>query len=80
MLAMPHPFLVVRVFARGASPDIQLAAPFAIGMLGWIAWHDTGKKFWLVDFYFFMAIGIDHFVPLDEFKATASASPSSPKA
>jgi len=44
-------------FARGASPDIQIAAPFAIGMLGWIAWHDTGKKFWLVDFYFFMAIG-----------------------
>lgn len=44
-------------FARGASTDIQLAAPFAIGMLGWIAWHDTGKKFWLVDFYFFMAIG-----------------------
>lgn len=48
---------VVLGFARGASPDIQLAAPFAIGMLGWIAWHDTGKKFWLVDFYFFMAIG-----------------------
>ncbi len=44
-------------FARGASTDIQIAAPFAIGMLGWIAWHDTGKKFWLVDFYFFMAIG-----------------------
>ncbi len=44
-------------FARGASTDIQLAAPFAIGMLGWIAWHETGKKFWLVDFYFFMAIG-----------------------
>ena len=44
-------------FARGASPDIQLAAPFAIGMLGWIAWHDTGRKFWLVDFYFFMAVG-----------------------
>ncbi|MGH9492655.1 MAG: glycosyltransferase family 39 protein [Terriglobales bacterium] len=44
-------------FARGASPDIQLAAPFAIGMLGWIAWHETGKKFWLVDFYFFMAVG-----------------------
>jgi len=44
-------------FARGASTDIQLAAPFAIGMLGWIAWHETGRKFWLVDFYFFIAIG-----------------------
>lgn len=44
-------------FSRGASPDIQLSAPFAIAMLGWIAWHETGKKFWLVDFYFFLAIG-----------------------
>ncbi len=44
-------------FGRGASTDIQLAAPFAVGMLGWMAWHETGRKFWLVDFYFFMAIG-----------------------
>jgi len=25
-------------FARGASTDMQLAAPFCIGMLGWYAW------------------------------------------
>ena len=42
-------------FARGASTDMQLAAPFCIGMLGWYAWYETGKKFWLFDFYFFGA-------------------------
>ena len=42
-------------FARGASTDMQLAAPFCIGMLGWYAWYETGKKFWLVDLYFFGA-------------------------
>ena len=44
-------------FARGASTDMQLAAPFCIGMLGWYAWYETGKKFWLFDLYFFGAIG-----------------------
>ena len=43
-------------FARGASTDMQLAAPFCIGMLGWYAWYETGKKFWLFDLYFFGAI------------------------
>ena len=32
---------------------MQLAAPFCIGMLGWYAWYETGKKFWLFDLYFF---------------------------
>ncbi len=40
-------------FSRGASTDMQLAAPFSIGMLGWYAWYETGKKFWLFDLYFF---------------------------
>ncbi|WP_433969019.1 ArnT family glycosyltransferase [Tunturiibacter gelidiferens] len=31
-------------FARGASTDMQLAAPFCIGMLGWYAWYETGKN------------------------------------
>jgi 4-amino-4-deoxy-L-arabinose transferase-like glycosyltransferase len=34
---------------------MQLAAPFCIGMLGWYAWYETGKKFWLFDLYFFNA-------------------------
>lgn len=42
-------------FARGASTDMQLAAPFCIGMLGWYAWYETGKKYWLFDLYFFGA-------------------------
>ncbi len=40
-------------YARGASTDMQLAAPFCIGMLGWYAWYETDKKFWLFDLYFF---------------------------
>jgi 4-amino-4-deoxy-L-arabinose transferase-like glycosyltransferase len=40
-------------FARGASTDMQLAAPFCIGMLGWYAWYETDRKFWLFDLYFF---------------------------
>ncbi|HEX4064796.1 MAG TPA: glycosyltransferase family 39 protein [Acidobacteriaceae bacterium] len=41
-------------FARGASTDMQLAAPFCIGMLGWYAWYETDSKFWLFDIYFFV--------------------------
>jgi 4-amino-4-deoxy-L-arabinose transferase-like glycosyltransferase len=43
-------------FARGASTDMQLAAPFALGMLGWYAWYETGRKFWLFDIYFFIGV------------------------
>ena len=48
--------VAVIAFARGASTDMQLAAPFCIGMLGWYAWYETGKKFWLFDLYFFGAL------------------------
>ncbi len=43
-------------FARGASTDMQLAAPFGIGMLGWYAWYETDSKFWLFDLYFFIGL------------------------
>lgn len=43
-------------FARGASTDMQLAAPFTVAMLGWYAWYETGKKIWLIDLYFFLGI------------------------
>ncbi len=43
-------------FARGASTDMQLAAPFGIGMLGWYAWYETDSKFWLFDLYFFVGV------------------------
>ncbi len=47
--------VAIIAFSRGASTDMQLAAPFCIGMLGWYAWYETGKKFWLFDLYFFGA-------------------------
>jgi 4-amino-4-deoxy-L-arabinose transferase-like glycosyltransferase len=47
--------VAIVAFARGASTDMQLAAPFCMGMLGWYAWYETGKKFWLFDLYFFGA-------------------------
>jgi len=47
--------IAIFAFSRGASTDMQLAAPFCIGMLGWYAWYETGKKFWLFDLYFFGA-------------------------
>jgi 4-amino-4-deoxy-L-arabinose transferase-like glycosyltransferase len=43
-------------FARGASTDMQMAAPLCIGLLGWYAWYETGSKFWLFDIYFFTAV------------------------
>ena len=50
--------VAIVAFARGASTDMQLAAPFAVGMLGWYAWYETGKKFWLFDLYFFGALAV----------------------
>jgi 4-amino-4-deoxy-L-arabinose transferase-like glycosyltransferase len=47
----------VIAFSRAASTDMQLTAPFAIGMLGWFAWQETDSKVWLFDFYFFIGIG-----------------------
>jgi 4-amino-4-deoxy-L-arabinose transferase-like glycosyltransferase len=43
-------------FCRGASTDMQMAAPLAIGLLGWYAWYETGSKFWLYDIYFFTGL------------------------
>jgi 4-amino-4-deoxy-L-arabinose transferase-like glycosyltransferase len=43
-------------FARGASTDMQMAAPLSIGLLGWYAWYETGSKFWLFDIYFFTGV------------------------
>ncbi len=43
-------------FSRGASTDMQMAAPLAIGLLGWYAWYETNSKFWLYDIYFFTGL------------------------
>ncbi len=43
-------------FSRGASTDMQMAAPLCIGLLGWYAWYETDSKFWLYDIYFFTGL------------------------
>jgi len=44
-------------FARGASTDMQLSAPFCVAMLAWWTWHETGKKLWLAAFYVLLGVG-----------------------
>jgi 4-amino-4-deoxy-L-arabinose transferase-like glycosyltransferase len=44
-------------YARAASMDMALAAAFTIGMLGWWAWRESGKKPYLLIFYGFMGLG-----------------------
>ena len=43
-------------FARAASTDMPLAAPFAIAMLAWFAWYESGAKVYLAGFYVFLAL------------------------
>ena len=42
-------------FARGASTDMQLSAPFCMAMLAWWTWRQTEKKLWLAAFFIFLA-------------------------
>ncbi|MGC2697088.1 MAG: glycosyltransferase family 39 protein [Candidatus Angelobacter sp.] len=44
-------------FGRGASTDMLLSAPFALAMLSWWTWHQTGKKLWLALFYALVGVG-----------------------
>jgi 4-amino-4-deoxy-L-arabinose transferase-like glycosyltransferase len=43
-------------FARGASTDMLLAAPFCIAMLAWWTWHQTERKLWLGVFYALLGV------------------------
>ena len=45
-------------FARAASMDMALTAAFAVGMLAWWAWRETGKRIYLAAFYLCMALGV----------------------
>jgi 4-amino-4-deoxy-L-arabinose transferase-like glycosyltransferase len=58
-------------FARGASTDMQMAAPLAIGLLGWYAWYETSSKFWLFDIYFFTGVATLAKGPVAPFLAIA---------
>ena len=44
-------------FARAAGTDMPLAAAFAIALLGWYAWYESGRRIYLAAFYVFLALG-----------------------
>ncbi len=44
-------------FARAASMDMPLAASFAVALLGWYAWQESGRKLHLCVFYGCIALG-----------------------
>jgi 4-amino-4-deoxy-L-arabinose transferase-like glycosyltransferase len=47
---------IVVGFGRSASTDMPLTAMFTIGMLMWYGWYSSGKRSWLLAFYFFIAL------------------------
>jgi len=58
-------------YARAASMDMALTATFAIGMLAWWAWRESGKKMYLAIFYASMALGMLAKGPVAPFLAAA---------
>ena len=44
-------------FAHAAATDMPLAACFAIALLGWYAWHESGRQIYLAAFYIALALG-----------------------
>jgi 4-amino-4-deoxy-L-arabinose transferase-like glycosyltransferase len=58
-------------YARAASMDITLAAAFAIGMLAWWSWRESGKRIYLALFYVFIALGMLAKGPVAPFLAAA---------
>src|SRR6478609_11915210 len=44
-------------FGRGASTDMLVSAPFALAMMCWWTWHQTGKKLWRLIFYGLLGVG-----------------------
>ena len=44
-------------FARAGGTDMPLAAAFAIALLGWYAWYESGRRIYLAAFYIFLALG-----------------------
>jgi 4-amino-4-deoxy-L-arabinose transferase-like glycosyltransferase len=43
-------------FARAASMDMPLAAMFTLGLLSWLAWHESGNRRALALFYVFLGL------------------------
>src|SRR5947209_3038148 len=44
-------------FGRGASTDMLLSAPFAMAMLSWWTWRQSGRKLLLLAFYGLLGVG-----------------------
>jgi 4-amino-4-deoxy-L-arabinose transferase-like glycosyltransferase len=44
-------------FARGASTDMLVSAPFGLAMMCWWTWRQTQKKLWLLLFYGLLGVG-----------------------
>ena len=59
-------------YARAASMDMALTAAFAIGMLAWWGWRESGKRIYLVEFFVFMALGVLAKGPVAAFLAGAA--------
>jgi 4-amino-4-deoxy-L-arabinose transferase-like glycosyltransferase len=45
-------------FSRAASTDMPLTAMFAICMLAWYGWFESGEKKYLLGFYLFLALAM----------------------
>jgi 4-amino-4-deoxy-L-arabinose transferase-like glycosyltransferase len=59
-------------YARAASMDMALTASFAVGMLTWWAWRESGRKIYLAGFYACMALGMLAKGPVAPFLAAAT--------
>ena len=59
-------------YARAASMDMALTAAFAIGMLAWWGWRESGRRIYLAAFYLFMALGMLAKGPVAPFLAAAA--------
>ena len=58
-------------YSHAASMDMALAACFAIGMLSWWAWRESGKRAYLALFYILLALGTLAKGPVAPFLAAA---------
>ncbi len=58
-------------FSRAASTDMPLAAMFAVAMLAWYGWYESGSRKYLLVFYVFVGLGMLAKGPVAPFLAAA---------
>ncbi|HLV85546.1 MAG TPA: glycosyltransferase family 39 protein [Candidatus Sulfotelmatobacter sp.] len=61
-------------YSRAASMDMPLAATFALGMLAWWAWRESGSRSFLAIFYALIALGMLAKGPVAPFLAAVIVS------